>query len=552
MNTKRQPLKCECGFICFKCDKFERHLKSSHNIDSIEEGYIKMKCNGTRPLCTCGCALETTWINWNKGYSKFIVGHNGDIYNIYDKEVADSIAQKRKDKLIGRKSWSKGLTKETDKRIKERAIATSIGRKKAFDSNELEIWSKGLTKDIDVRLMQTSNTLKNKFSNGELVPWTKGKSKHTDSNIMKMSMNVSIALNYKALRNRLDDLKRLSDNEIKSRIERTGRLDMVNIEGQYVNDNTQNISVSCKICNTRRLGNLRSLQHGRCYNCDPKGSAEQQEVVNFMLSLGESVDTNCKSLIYPQEIDIFVKNKNFAIEYNGTYWHSELRKSNMYHENKTLLCKMKGVQLMHVFDDEWNEKQDIIKSLIKHRLGKDDRKIGARKCKIFELTKDQRYSFFESNHIDGDVVITNKSWGLIYENEIVAAISVRKPFHKSNQNMLEIARFCTSKNTSVVGGLAKLTKVALKYASDEGYSGLITYVDTRFGTGKGYEVCGFKYKRKTPPRFWWYHDKSKTRLNRFKYRASKADGLSEKEVAKLAEVVKVWGCSNLVYELSVF
>jgi hypothetical protein len=547
--VKLKPINCP---ICNNWSKkrvslFEKHLQSEHQTTTKE---LWCKLNNGPIFCRCGCGTETKFVNWWIGYSTFLVGHCSNIYKAFSPEKAAEITRKRKEKLTGRVGWCKGLTAENDPRIAERAKGTAKGRKTAFDEGRITIWSKGKTKETDHRVAQFAIEQKDRFARGESIPWMKGGTKETDPRIAAMALNVSITHKMKEIRERLDRLKRLSPEEIKKKIAQNGRLEIIETIGEFINHNVPNIIVQCRVCGTRRQDSLQKLQHGRCFQCDPQGSADQQQVATYLLSLGITHETNNRKIIPPHELDIWVPSKNFAIEYNGLYWHNELRKSNTYHENKTLECRSKDLRLLHIFEDEWNEKREIVKSLISHRLGVTERKIGARKCSITQLTKQQRYEFFEENHIDGDTVIDAIGWGLMFEGELVAAINIRKPFHKKSQsNFLELARFCTAKHTSVPGGLARLTKVALQYAQNQGYDGLMTYVDTRLGTGKGYEAVGFKYKRRTPPRFWWYHERTKSRFNRFKYRASKSEGLSEAEVAAEAGVVKIWGCSNLVYEL---
>ena len=76
-----------------------------------------------------------------------------------------------------------------------------------------------------------------------------------------------------------------------------------------------------------------------------------------------------------------------GIEYNGLYWHSEeMGKDRNYHFNKSLECYDKGIRLIHVFEDEWLYKQDIVKSKIKHILGLNtNERVYARKCYIKEV-----------------------------------------------------------------------------------------------------------------------------------------------------------------------
>lgn len=76
-----------------------------------------------------------------------------------------------------------------------------------------------------------------------------------------------------------------------------------------------------------------------------------------------------KKYIYPYELDIVLPDANLAIEYNGLYWHSSLRKPNDYHLMKSLLCREKGIRLIHIYEFEDLDKQlELLKALL---LGKD-------------------------------------------------------------------------------------------------------------------------------------------------------------------------------------
>lgn len=76
-----------------------------------------------------------------------------------------------------------------------------------------------------------------------------------------------------------------------------------------------------------------------------------------------------KKYIYPYELDIVLPDINLAIEYNGLYWHSSLRKPNDYHLMKSLLCREKGIRLIHIYEFEDLDTQlKLLKSLL---LGED-------------------------------------------------------------------------------------------------------------------------------------------------------------------------------------
>lgn len=544
LRTIKCPL-CE-KFESKKITKFEKHLIEEHKTN-CKELWDQLNCGPFQ--CACGCGTQTKWNGWWKGYSNVINGHNAFIYKVMDQESAKKVAEKRSESLRGKKGWAAGLTKESDNRIKNRAISTSKGRKEKFELGEIKVWNKGLTSESDDRVRKVKEVLQNKFAKGELTPWAKGLSKDTDDRVKKISQKVSIKLKEKQIRNRLDHLKRLSHDEIKGRIEKSGQLKIVGGLENYINDAQKIIIVECNQCGKQFQGSLRSLQRGRCFSCAPGGSAAQEDIAKWIESLGFNVTRNVRKTLGGLELDIFIEDKKFAIEYNGLYWHSHVNKTQNYHNNKSAQSENAGIKLMHIFEDEWRDKQNIIKSMIESRLGIIRHAIFARKCKIRQLTKQERKNFFEENHADGDVTSV-VAFGLIDDQEkIVYALSLRKPFHKKHEG-IEIARCCPLKNCNIPGGISKLIKYSKKWCNENGYKKIITYVDSRWGgTGNGYNLAGFSLSTVTQPRFWWTD--FERRYNRFKFKADSSEGLTEAQVAEQAGVVKIWGCKNFVFELEV-
>lgn len=68
-----------------------------------------------------------------------------------------------------RVAWSRGLTKDTDKRVK-----------KMSESHKGQVaWNKGLTKETDIRVKNISNSCKGR------IPWSKGLTKETDKRLIR-------------------------------------------------------------------------------------------------------------------------------------------------------------------------------------------------------------------------------------------------------------------------------------------------------------------------------------------------------------------------------
>ena len=535
-----------CDFSSKRLPAFEKHLNDEHSLGSQT---LWDQCYGGPIFCRCGCGEPARWLGWHKGYAKLLRGHNGNIYKLYDEATARKIAEKRANKLRGQPGWAAGLTKETDERIAKRAKKLSQTRKKAIAEGHIKIWSKGKTKETDSRVAAMAAKQREDYKLGTRTAFWTGKTKEADPRVAAMAAKVAQTHAEIALRKRLDDQKRRSPEVLLSLIECVGStIKLVSDVSDY-RGGKYDITIRCDLCDTTTTDRAIKFFGGRCPTCIPASpSKPEQELYDFVLSLSSDAIHNSRRIISPQELDIYVPSKNFAIEFNGLYWHSEAQKEKRYHIKKTQACAFKGIRLLHVFEDEWRDKPDIVKSIIRAKLDVNMRRLDARKCEIRELPLKLRKPFFADNHIDGDTRAATICFGLFFNDELVYALSLRKPFHKLYEGFYEVARSCGAQNTYVRGGLSRLSKFALQWARSSGATGLMTYVDRRLGNDNAYATAGWQFASKTKaPRFWWTD--CIYRYDRFKFRADKVRKLSEAEVADAAGVIKIHGCKNSVYTL---
>lgn len=160
--------------------------------------------------------------------------------------------------------------------------------------------------------------------------------------------------------------------------------------------------------------------YARCPNCFPKQaciSASEKDVANFIRSITHcKVVENTRHLIDNYEIDIYVPDKNIAIEFDGLFYHSfESGIPINYHLAKTLLCQQKNIQLIHIFENEWKYKKDIIKSKLKEIFGIYDVYISIDQCKIKEIHKSETYVFWQENCIQ-HTPLAEINIGLFYDD----------------------------------------------------------------------------------------------------------------------------------------
>ena len=303
----------------------------------------------------------------------------------------------------------------------------------------------------------------------------------------------------------------------------------------------------CKRCGNIFKNDLLNGNIPRCLICYPYNISNIENKIHVWLSdlKLQNIVQNKRSIIPPLELDIYLPDYRIAIEINGLYWHSELNgKDKHYHIDKTNRCKEKGVQLIHIFEDEWINRQEIVKSIILNKLGMTQHKISARDCVFKELIKKDVYNFLFTNHIQ-DPIVGKHNYGLFYENELVQLISLSKPRYNKNFDY-ELIRSCSKLNTVVVGGFNKLIKNLPIQGS------LISYVDRRYFTGNSYK--DWRYIGETSPNY--YYTKGYQRESRIKYQKHKLarlfpdihdDELTEWQIMQLAGYDRIWDCGNFVY-----
>ena len=284
-----------------------------------------------------------------------------------------------------------------------------------------------------------------------------------------------------------------------------------------------------------------------------KVSNEEQELFEWLESVydGELLQSN-RSVLNGKELDVYVPEKNIAIEYNGLYshlyrpWEEKecLIKGRSYHLQKTLECEKQGIQLLQFFSDEWKYKQKIIQSIIKSKLGLTKR-LYARNCSVKEIDVSVKNSFLNNNHIQGEDSSKVKL-GLFYGDELVAVMTFCKSRFNRNYTW-ELSRFACLLNTTVVGGFSKLLKSFIKTYGKS----IVSYADRRISNGNVYVKNGFDLVRVNSPSYFYVDKNCLERHNRMKFQKKLigAYDCSEYEKAREMGYEKIWDCGSLCFGL---
>lgn len=280
-----------------------------------------------------------------------------------------------------------------------------------------------------------------------------------------------------------------------------------------------------------------------CVNCNPidqLSSSREIELKNFLNENNIKFLENSYKIIPPLSLDIYLPDYNLAIEFNGVYWHSEIYKDKNYHINKTNLCNRIGIDLMHIWEDDWKYQNDIIKSIILNRLNLLNNKIFARNCEIKEVNDTSLVKkFLNENHIQGYSHSKIKI-GLFYNEELVSLMIFGK-----NRKDMELIRFCNKIGTSVIGSASRLFSFFIK---NYNFNKIVSFSDISIFNGKIYEVLGFNFESQTNPNYWWViGDIRKHRFNYNKKELIKQgfdSNKTEVEIMHERGYYRVWGCGQ--------
>lgn len=296
-----------------------------------------------------------------------------------------------------------------------------------------------------------------------------------------------------------------------------------------------------------------------CTKCNPineQSSIKENEVKLWLDTINVDYESKNRNILNGKEIDIYLPKDRLAIEFNGLYYHSDLFISNDYHLNKTEECEKQNIKLLHIFEDEWIFKKEIVKSIIKSKLGLIKERVYARKCVIKEISSNICNDFLNKNHIQGQVNSSIRL-GLYYNDELVSLMTFGKSrvslgSKNIDNGVYEMYRFCNRINTSVVGAASKLFKYFLENYKPKK---VISFSDNRYFNGDLYKKLGFTYIEDTKPNYWYV--KGLERYHRFNFRKDRLllegfdKSMTEKDIMIEKGYVRIYDCGNKKYELIV-
>ncbi|MGZ8924251.1 MAG: Mom family adenine methylcarbamoylation protein [Nitrososphaeraceae archaeon] len=287
-------------------------------------------------------------------------------------------------------------------------------------------------------------------------------------------------------------------------------------------------------------------------------STTHQEILDYIINLlpNTEIKQNDRSIISPYELDIYIPSLQVAFEVNGVFWHSELSgKDRRYHLNKTRACEKLNIHLIQIWDSEWVNKPDVVKSRIAQLVKRQFKTYYARKLSVQEISSKNAISFLNANHIQG-AAQSAYNFGLFNNNEMVAIMTFGKS--RFNKNVeYELIRFCTKSYCTIVGGASKILQHFIRQYAPKS---IISYADCRWSQGNLYKQLNFKYINHSNPNYFYFVRNGNTlnlmsrqtfqkhklpaKLNTFDINLTEWENMSNNGYDR------IWDCGNSVWILN--
>lgn len=286
----------------------------------------------------------------------------------------------------------------------------------------------------------------------------------------------------------------------------------------------------------------------RCgYGCPAcmykKASAAEEEIYEYIKTLySGNIIKNDRIVLSGRELDLYIPEKDIAIEYDGLYWHNNINNYFKYD-----LCRNKSIRLIQITEYEWKYEKEKIKNFLKSLFCGSFVKIGARKCCVKEISTKEYREFCETNHLQG-YAASSIRLGLFFNNELIEVEGFSKA--RFGKYEWEFIRECSKNNCLVEGGKSKLLAYFERKYNPKN---IVSYCEKNKFSGKSYLSCGFKLDHESYPGYSYYKNKQKYSRMSFQKKMLKDklcdydSSLTETENMLRNGYFKIFDYGNFVY-----
>lgn len=290
--------------------------------------------------------------------------------------------------------------------------------------------------------------------------------------------------------------------------------------------------------------------------CQRGYSINEENLFNYIKTLAPSAEHTGKTRtkIQGYSVDIWIPDQKIAIEYNGLWWHSfNIRGTRDYRKYKGL--QESNIRYIGIFEDEWLEKPDIIKTYFKNLLRAQQDQIKLRPQKV-EVCYTQGLSqngvkLLKEHHYIGNTHTIQDCWEIKYNNETIGLVGIGLPSRQNISENYEIKRICLNSSYKIPGVWSYIFKNYIQKYYKKGIS-ITTFSDNRRDLGSLYEKLGFKCIKKNRPDFYWCKGQKREHKSKFKMNDKiRTTGKSEIQYWEDLNYYRVFDCGKTKWRIEI-
>jgi GNAT superfamily N-acetyltransferase len=312
----------------------------------------------------------------------------------------------------------------------------------------------------------------------------------------------------------------------------------------------------CLQCNNIYKTTYYHISHYeyKCPVCFPNELNMNLDILKIVKDIlpNETIIENSTDIIPNHLIDIYIPSKNLAIHYNRIYLVEEGKVGKSFLIDKTNACDEKGIRLIHIYEDEWLFKQEIVINRLKRIIGVFDEviKVHARKCKIYEINPSIKNDFLNKYHIQGSDNAILKL-GAFYNKKLIAVMTFSKGSiakgSKTTSGTWELNRFAIHSEFQANGIASKLL---MHFKRNYEWTEIFSYADRRWSTGDVYKKLGFEFVYMTEENYWYLIDFKRKHRFALRKRSDEPKDVTEIELRMLEGYVRVFDSGNVKFGMA--
>src|SRR5271157_6339225 len=305
------------------------------------------------------------------------------------------------------------------------------------------------------------------------------------------------------------------------------------------------VMINCE-CGGSRKTAFSNLIYGYTRSCGcshGRGDYSPESELRKFVSKVDSSTYPSSYCIGRKEFDVYCPSLPMAIEHHGLVWHSSRYvKDDKRDFKKYLLAKSAGIRLVQIYGDEWRDKKEIMKQMIKDTLSP---VAGKRVHPTFSdeySASPAARSFLDSHHYLGAAGGCLTILARHPKSKEIIGVWV---FMKREAGTVLWHRACWDHRYKAWNPHEKALKTAMPILREMGFEKILTFSDNRFHTGEMYEKIGFKFEKELKPDYSYTNGK----VRKSKYALRVKAGVDEVDNAAAMGWHRIWDSGKKRFSL---